>query len=158
VAPLLIAPWSGRLADRIGARPLVVSGLLLQAAGFAWIATAASPQVAYPGLLAPMIISGAGIALALPALTKAGPGRLRGGTGARPAPRQGQPLRHRLVRTRSVAASPAPRSPSTAASPPERAGSRPARACHRLIPPMFTGRGGGNVKVLLRTPAAVPAE
>ena len=69
-APFLIAPWSGRLADRIGERPLVVSGLLLQAAGFAWIAAVASPQVAYPALLAPMIISGAGIALALPALTK----------------------------------------------------------------------------------------
>ena len=71
VAPLLIAPWSGRLADRIDERPLVVSGLLLQAAGFAWIATVASPHMAYPALLLPMIISGAGLALALPALTKA---------------------------------------------------------------------------------------
>jgi MFS family permease len=45
-------------------------GLLLQAAGFAWIAAVASPQVAYLALLAPMILSGTGIAVALPALTK----------------------------------------------------------------------------------------
>src|SRR5450432_486200 len=43
VAPFLIAPRAGKLADRIGERPLVVSGLLLQAAGFAWIAVIASP-------------------------------------------------------------------------------------------------------------------
>jgi EmrB/QacA subfamily drug resistance transporter len=70
VAPFLIAPWSGRLADRIGERPLVASGLLLQAAGFGWIAAVASPRVGYPALLGAMIISGTGIALALPALTK----------------------------------------------------------------------------------------
>jgi MFS family permease len=34
VAPLLIAPRAGRLADRIGERPLVASGLLLLATGF----------------------------------------------------------------------------------------------------------------------------
>jgi MFS family permease len=71
VAPLLIAPSAGKLADRIGERPLVVSGLLLQAAGFAWIAAIAGPGLAYPMLLAPMIISGAGLALAIPAVTKA---------------------------------------------------------------------------------------
>jgi predicted MFS family arabinose efflux permease len=71
VAPLLIAPRAGKLADRIGERPLVVSGLLLQAAGFAWIAVIAAPGLAYPAMLAPMVISGAGIGLALPAVTKA---------------------------------------------------------------------------------------
>ena len=71
VAPFLIAPRAGKLADRIGERPLVVSGLLLQAAGFGWIAVIASPGVAYPALLAPMMISGAGLGLAVPAVTKA---------------------------------------------------------------------------------------
>ena len=33
----------GKLADRIGERPLVVSGLLLQVAGFGWIAVIAAP-------------------------------------------------------------------------------------------------------------------
>src|SRR6202050_2864087 len=71
VAPFLIAPRAGKLADRIGERPLVVSGLLLQVAGFAVIAVIAAPRLAYPALLAPMMISGAGLALALPAVTKA---------------------------------------------------------------------------------------
>ena len=71
VAPLLIAPRAGRLADRIGERPLVVSGLLLLAAGFAWIAVIAAAGLAYPAMLAPMMISSAGIGLALPAVTKA---------------------------------------------------------------------------------------
>ena len=71
VAPLLIAPSAGKLADRIGERPLVVSGLLLQVAGFAWLAVAAAPGLAYPVMLAPMVISGTGLALALPAVTKA---------------------------------------------------------------------------------------
>jgi MFS family permease len=71
VAPFLIAPRAGKLADRIGERPLVVSGLLLQAAGFAWIAAVASPRLAYLAMLPPMIISGAGLGLAIPAVTKA---------------------------------------------------------------------------------------
>jgi len=71
VAPLLIAPQAGKLADRIGERALVVSGLVVQAAGFAWIAVLASPGLAYPALLAPMVLSGAGIALSLPPVTRA---------------------------------------------------------------------------------------
>jgi EmrB/QacA subfamily drug resistance transporter len=71
VAPFLIAPWAGKLADRAGERPLIVSGLLLQAAGLAWIAAIAVPRLAYLVMLAPMIISGAGFAMALPAVTKA---------------------------------------------------------------------------------------
>jgi predicted MFS family arabinose efflux permease len=71
MAPFLIAPRAGKLADRIGERPLVVSGLALQAAGFAWIAVSAAPGMAYPAILAPMILSGTGLGLALPAVTKA---------------------------------------------------------------------------------------
>jgi MFS family permease len=71
VAPLLIAPRAGTLADRIGERPLVVSGALLQAAGFGWIAVIAAPGMAYPAILAPMVVSGAGLGLALPAVTRA---------------------------------------------------------------------------------------
>jgi EmrB/QacA subfamily drug resistance transporter len=71
VAPFLIAPRAGKLADQVGERPLIVSGLLLQAAGLAWIAAIAAPGLSYGAMLAPMIISGAGFALALPAVTKA---------------------------------------------------------------------------------------
>jgi len=71
VMPFLIAPRAGQLADRVGERPLIVSGLLLQAAGLAWMAAVAAPGLAYSAMLAPMTISGAGFAMALPAVTKA---------------------------------------------------------------------------------------
>ena len=71
VAPFLIAPSAGKLADRIGERPLIVSSLLLQAAGLAWIAAVAAPGLAYPVMVTPMIVSGIGFALSLPAVTKA---------------------------------------------------------------------------------------
>jgi EmrB/QacA subfamily drug resistance transporter len=71
VAPFLVAPRAGKLADRIGERLLVVTGMALQAVGFAWIAVIAAPQMAYPAMLAPMVLSGTGLALAIPAVTKA---------------------------------------------------------------------------------------
>jgi EmrB/QacA subfamily drug resistance transporter len=71
VVPLLAAPWSGRLADRIGERPLVTTGLLLQAAGLTWIAVIAAPGLAYAVMLVPMIIVGLGFTLAVPAVTRA---------------------------------------------------------------------------------------
>jgi EmrB/QacA subfamily drug resistance transporter len=70
VAPLLIAPRAGALADRVGVRPLIVSGLVLQTAGMAWIAAIARPGIGYLALAVPMTLSGCGIALALPAVTK----------------------------------------------------------------------------------------
>ena len=40
--PMLVAPVAGALADRIGTRPLLVTGLALQAGGLAWVALLAS--------------------------------------------------------------------------------------------------------------------
>jgi EmrB/QacA subfamily drug resistance transporter len=70
IVPFLIAPRAGALADRVGERSLVVSGLLLQAAGMAWIAAVAAPGVSYLALVFPMSLFGAGFALAVPALTR----------------------------------------------------------------------------------------
>jgi EmrB/QacA subfamily drug resistance transporter len=70
IAPVLIAPKAGALADRLGARPLAVAGMALQAAGMAWMAVVATPGVGYGALLAPMLASGAGLAIAIPALTR----------------------------------------------------------------------------------------
>ena len=71
IAPLLVGPRAGALADRIGERTLVVTGSLLQAAGVAWIAAAAGPGSGYLVLITPMIMIGAGLGLSIPALTRA---------------------------------------------------------------------------------------
>ncbi len=55
IAPFLVGPRAGALADRVGERVLVVTGSLLQAAGVAWIAAAAGPGTGYLALVAPMI-------------------------------------------------------------------------------------------------------
>jgi EmrB/QacA subfamily drug resistance transporter len=68
--PFVVAPRAGALADRIGERPLIVTGLLLHAVAMAWIAVIARPGLAYVTMIAPMLISGFGIALAIPAMTK----------------------------------------------------------------------------------------
>jgi EmrB/QacA subfamily drug resistance transporter len=70
IAPFLLAPRAGALADRIGERSLVVAGLLLQATGMAWIAATTTPSIGYPALIAPMSIIGVGFAIAIPAVTR----------------------------------------------------------------------------------------
>jgi EmrB/QacA subfamily drug resistance transporter len=71
VTLFLVAPRAGALVDRVGERPLVVAGLLLQAIGMAWIALIAKPNLAYFQIVAPMIIAGAGVSMAMPAAQKA---------------------------------------------------------------------------------------
>jgi EmrB/QacA subfamily drug resistance transporter len=63
----LVAPVAGAAVDRIGERPLIVTGLLMQAAGFAWIALIARSGLAYPHLVPPLVLAGAGISTAIPA-------------------------------------------------------------------------------------------
>jgi hypothetical protein len=70
IAPLLLAPRAGALADRIGARSLAVAGLVLQAGGLGWIAAVATPGVGYPALITPMSLIGVGFAVAIPAVTR----------------------------------------------------------------------------------------
>lgn len=70
-ALFLVAPIAGRQINRIGARRLVVAGLLLQAAGFGWIALTAGPSMTYPPLILPFVLSGVGIAMAIPSAQSA---------------------------------------------------------------------------------------
>jgi EmrB/QacA subfamily drug resistance transporter len=62
------APIAGVLTDRLGARPFMVGGLLLQAVGMGWIALIASPDMAYGELIAPMIVAGCGVSMAMPGM------------------------------------------------------------------------------------------
>ena len=64
---ITVAPLAGNLADRIGSRPLLVSGLLLHAAGMIWLALIAEPGMAYTSLLGPFLLGGAGVSMAIPA-------------------------------------------------------------------------------------------
>ena len=64
---MTVAPLAGALADRIGERPLMSGGLFLQAAGMTWIALIAEPGLAYSQLLAPFVIAGVGVSMAIPA-------------------------------------------------------------------------------------------
>jgi EmrB/QacA subfamily drug resistance transporter len=64
---ITVAPVAGALADRIGERPLMAGGLALQAAGMAWLALIAEPGMAYSEVLAPFIVAGVGVSLAIPA-------------------------------------------------------------------------------------------
>jgi EmrB/QacA subfamily drug resistance transporter len=61
--PMLVAPPAGALADRIGAKPFMLGGLLLQAAGLGWLAVVADPGVGYTRLMGPLIVSGSGIGM-----------------------------------------------------------------------------------------------
>jgi EmrB/QacA subfamily drug resistance transporter len=64
--PMLVAPVAGALADRIGNRPFMVGGLILQAAGLGWLAAVVTPGVRYGALVAPLVIAGVGIAMCFP--------------------------------------------------------------------------------------------
>jgi EmrB/QacA subfamily drug resistance transporter len=70
--PMVIAPIAGAVFDKIGARPLIVPGLVMQAAGFAWIVYLAGRSAGYVSYIAPFIVAGVGVSLALPCVSAAG--------------------------------------------------------------------------------------
>ena len=65
------APIAGALVNKVGERPLVVIGLLMQAIGLGWIAMIAAPGVAYSSLVAPLVLAGVGVSMAMPAAQNA---------------------------------------------------------------------------------------
>ena len=70
--PLVIAPIAGTLSDRIGARALIVPGLVMQAAGFGWMVHLAATSAPYTTFVIPFVIAGVGISMALPSVTAGG--------------------------------------------------------------------------------------
>ena len=64
--PVVVAPMAGLLSDRIGRRPVLVVGMLLQGAGLLWFALLATAGVAYGELVLPLIVAGVGVSMALP--------------------------------------------------------------------------------------------
>ncbi|MHB8586235.1 MAG: DHA2 family efflux MFS transporter permease subunit [Thermoplasmatota archaeon] len=69
--PLIVAPLAGKLADRIGPRPLVILGLTLQGLALAFIGYMAAVGVGYWSFVPPFFLGGVGISMALPAIPMA---------------------------------------------------------------------------------------
>jgi MFS family permease len=102
-AGLGLAPWgltttvvpqlAGRLVGRFGERPFIVAGLGLHALAMVWIALVAGPAIGYWVIGVPLVLSGTGIAMCLPAaqsavLTSVAPRFLGKASGAFSAMRQ----------------------------------------------------------------------
>jgi EmrB/QacA subfamily drug resistance transporter len=63
----VVAPLAGRLADRIGARPLIVAGLTLQGLGMLWVALNIANDRPYASSIVAFIVAGCGTSMAMPA-------------------------------------------------------------------------------------------
>jgi EmrB/QacA subfamily drug resistance transporter len=61
--PIIVAPIAGMLSDRIGARPLLVAGMALMAAGLGWMGIVTTPTVAYLSLVPAFVMAGVGMSL-----------------------------------------------------------------------------------------------
>ena len=68
--PMIISPIAGAVSDRIGRRPLIAIGLLLQTIGFAWIATNVA-HASTAAVVVALLIAGVGISMALPTVPTA---------------------------------------------------------------------------------------
>jgi EmrB/QacA subfamily drug resistance transporter len=64
----ILTPFSARLAEKLGARALIITGLILMTAGLAAIAVTA-PYMPVPGLALLMILTGLGGPLVMPPMT-----------------------------------------------------------------------------------------
>jgi nitrate/nitrite transporter NarK len=75
--PMIVAPIAGTLSDRVGPRPLMVAGLVLQTIAIAWLAAIITPDVAYSSLILPFILGGTGMALVFAPAANAALGSVR---------------------------------------------------------------------------------
>ena len=85
--PMLVAPIAGALSDRLGQRPMMVLGMLLQGVGFAWFALVATVDSSYQQLVLPLLTSGIGVSMVLAtvptaALSAVAPGDMGKAAGA----------------------------------------------------------------------------
>jgi EmrB/QacA subfamily drug resistance transporter len=68
--PMIVSPIAGAVSDRIGRRPLIAVGLLLQTLGFAWIASNVT-HASTAAVVVALLIAGVGISMALPTVPTA---------------------------------------------------------------------------------------
>ena len=72
LTPLFVAPVAGLLFDRVGGRRLAVPGLLMQVLGFGWIIHEVGAGAGYASLVAPFVLAGVGVSMALPSVPSSG--------------------------------------------------------------------------------------
>jgi MFS family permease len=63
IMPIFVAPLAGLVSSRTGTRPLIVTGLALQAAALGWISLVATPTVDYLELVPAFVTAGIGMGL-----------------------------------------------------------------------------------------------
>ncbi|ANZ57840.1 MFS transporter [Fructilactobacillus lindneri] len=68
---VVVAPFAGKAVDRFGEKIIAILGLLLQGLGYLLLAIFVTAQTSYAVMVIPLIISGAGLSMAGPALQKA---------------------------------------------------------------------------------------
>jgi EmrB/QacA subfamily drug resistance transporter len=69
--PMIVSPLAGAASDRIGRRPIMLAGLGLQAAGYAWVAARSSMGTSWIELVGALLVAGVGISMALPTVPTA---------------------------------------------------------------------------------------
>ena len=69
--PMVVSPIAGALSDRIGRRPIMLTGLGLQAVGYAWVAARGSLGTSWVELVLALLVAGVGISMALPTVPTA---------------------------------------------------------------------------------------
>jgi EmrB/QacA subfamily drug resistance transporter len=69
--PMLVSPLAGALSDRLGRRPIIVVGLSMLTAGFAWVAWRGSLATSWTELVIALLVAGVGISMALPTVPTA---------------------------------------------------------------------------------------
>jgi MFS family permease len=70
-AIFVAAPMAGSRINRAGERPFLVGGLLLGAVGMGWLALIAKPNLLYWQMVPPLVISGLGMSMTIPAAQSA---------------------------------------------------------------------------------------
>jgi EmrB/QacA subfamily drug resistance transporter len=69
--PMIVAPLAGVLATRFGTRPVMATGLALQAIALAWMGVVIEPSTPFVELIAPFALAGIGMALVFPTAPEA---------------------------------------------------------------------------------------
>ncbi len=69
--PMVVSPVAGALSDRVGRRSIIVVGLSMLTAGFAWVAWRGSLATSWVEIVIALLVAGVGISMALPTVPTA---------------------------------------------------------------------------------------